>query len=228
MYRTERRVIALLLVAVLSIQLSSAAEGIDVSQVTCNKLSLGDWQCMVNNGKSFAIVEAYDGGYHYGESVASCVGNAWAAGMAHVDIYGFFCPNCNGNNPCGSAVNSMLDSLSSQGVRYGGVWLDVEDCDGCWNDQASNVGFIKECVAAAQARGVTVGIYTSDYEWQTVTGMSTAFSDLQLWYAHYDGNNSFDDTWAHSFGGWSVGAMKQYYDSSSVCFSDADVDWYPN
>ena len=161
-----------------------AAQGIDMSQFICEKLSLQDWQCMVNNGKSFAIIQAWCGGYQYGNAVAQCVSNAWAAGMAHIDVYAFMCPNCNGNNPCASAVNTLLDRLSSDGVQYGQLWFDVEDCDGCWNDVASNVAFVKECVSAAQARGVTVGIYTSYYEWQTVTGMATDFDNLQLWYAN--------------------------------------------
>lgn len=43
-------------------------------------------------------------------------------------------------------------------------------------------------------------------------------------YAHYDGNPSFSDTWAYSFGGWTSPAIKQYNDQGAPCIS-ADLNW---
>jgi hypothetical protein len=54
------------------------------------------------------------------------VADAWNAGLAHVDVYAFMCPNCAGNNPPSSAVSSIVNYLSSHGVRYGQLWFDVE------------------------------------------------------------------------------------------------------
>jgi hypothetical protein len=236
-------VFALALVALVT--RSEAALGIDVSIFECPKLALSDWQCMANNGKSFAIIEVWNGGYQWDSSSADCVANAWAAGFAHVDVYAFLCPNCGGNNPCSSAMNQIVSNLRGQGINFGQLWIDVEQCDGCWNDADSNVAYIKDCVSTAQSLGVTVGIYSSYYEWQQTVGGQGGFSDLQLWvciprlwgvvcvgrwltllvvqYAHYDGNANFSDSWAYQFGGWAQPAMKQcalvFYNRSS-CISD--------
>jgi hypothetical protein len=35
------------------------------------------------------------------------------------------CPNCNGNNPPDQAIQSLYNSLQSQSVQYGMIWLDV-------------------------------------------------------------------------------------------------------
>lgn len=75
----------------------------------------------MQNGKSFAIIQAWCGGYGYGSSVASCVSNAWAAGMAHVDVYAFLCPNCDGNVPCSGAIQKIHDNLANEGVQFGMV-----------------------------------------------------------------------------------------------------------
>ena len=52
--------------------------------------------------------------------------------MAHVDVYAFMCPNCRGNNPGSEAVDRIVQGL--QGITYGQLWFDIEQCDGCWND----------------------------------------------------------------------------------------------
>lgn len=50
------------------------------------------------------------------------------------------------------------------------LWFDIEQCSGCWADDATNVAFIHAAVAQAQSMGVKVGIYSSDYEWSVTVG----------------------------------------------------------
>eukprot|EP01121_Diplochlamys_sp_Union-15-3_P006484 TRINITY_DN1697_c0_g1_i1.p1 TRINITY_DN1697_c0_g1~~TRINITY_DN1697_c0_g1_i1.p1 ORF type:complete len:222 (+),score=39.59 TRINITY_DN1697_c0_g1_i1:56-721(+) len=206
--------------------LSLATLGVDMSQAQCASATLSDWQCIVKSGYTFAIIEAWDGGYGQNPNIASCVANAWAAGMNHVDVYVFICPNCGGNNPASSAISGLISSLSSQGVNYGMMWFDIEQCSGCWNDAASNVAFIQDGVNAAVNAGVHIGMYSSEYEWSQTVGGSTAFNSYPLWYAHYDNNPSFSDSGAYQFGGWSRPAIKQYYDQGP-CGVSVDVDYYP-
>lgn len=63
-------------------------------------------------------------------SPVGCSNEAWAAGMAHVDVYVFMCPNCDGNNPPDQIMNNIVNQLTSDGVKYGMLWMDVEQCDG--------------------------------------------------------------------------------------------------
>lgn len=75
-----------------------------------------------------------------------------------------------------------------------------------------------------------MGIYSSYYEWQSVTGSagssSGALTSLPLWYAHYDGADNFNDWGSLAFGGWGGPNMKQYVGDTTVCGIDVDLDCY--
>jgi len=53
---------------------------------------------------------------------------------------------------------------------------------------------------------------------------TTRFSNLPLWYAHYDGSPSFSDF--VPFGGWGRPVMKQYQGTTGVCGTSIDLDFY--
>ncbi|ELR23388.1 Lysozyme, putative [Acanthamoeba castellanii str. Neff] len=228
-------VVAIVLASFAALPPAEAAKGLDVSLQDCASITPAQWRCLrEQEGFSFAIIEAWNGGFQLNQKLAYCVSNAWAAGFAHVDIvhyYAFLCPNCGGNNPPANAVSAIDNYLKSNNVQYGQLWFDIEQCTGCWNDDASNFAFIKQAVASAQRLGMSVGIYSSDYEWGATVGASTrGFPGLPLWYAHYDNMPSFNDAWAYSFGGWTRPAIKQYYDrDSGACgVTNIDLDWYPD
>lgn len=209
-------------------QKGGGAFGVDISLQTCESgVSIDTWKCLVNQGFSFAIIEAWNGGYQFNKNISKCVNDAWSVGMRHVDVYAFMCPNCRGNNPPQTAVDTLVEGLSN--VRFGQLWFDIEQCDGCWNDYASNVNYVQQLVnrGVAHLGSSRVGLYSSSYEWQITMGGSKDFSHLPLWYAHYDNDPSFSDRWAFTFGGWSQPSIKQYNDHGSGCSINADIDWYP-
>jgi len=207
---------------------SLATEGVDMSGGLCDDMTLSEWQCLVSSGYKFAVVQVWQGGYMYTSKIAQCVSQAWQAGMQHVDVYAFMCPNCQGNNPPQNAISTMVDNLRSQKVNFGMLWIDVEQCSGCWSaDLSVNCQYVANAAHAATNMGVNVGIYSSLYEWeQTVGSGCTSVSNYPLWYAHYDGNPSFSDTAEYHFGGWTKPAIKQY-DDHGPCTS-VDVNWYPD
>jgi GH25 family lysozyme M1 (1,4-beta-N-acetylmuramidase) len=204
---------------------AGATLGVDMSQQECAAMAESDWQCLVNSGYDFSIIQTFRGGYQFNNDILTCVNNAWNAGMSHVDVYMFMCPNCDGNNPPDQVVEKVIWNLGNMSVRYGMLWFDIEQCSGCWNDPESNAEWLTQAVNAAINLGVHVGIYSSDYEWGATVGTFAGFSSLPLWYAHYDDQPNFDDTWAFSFGGWTQPSIKQYFDSGPC--SSVDVNWYP-
>ncbi|KAL9644452.1 hypothetical protein ABK040_016579 [Willaertia magna] len=227
--------ITLLLVALCCfISYSLAVLGVDMSLQQCQSASLSNWQCLRNQGFEFAIIEAWNGGYQYNANIKKCVDDARAAGFKYVDVYAFMCPNCRGNNPASTAVNYMLGRLHNEGVNYGQLWVDVEQCSGCWTGTLSqNCNYVAEAIQSAnsyfqnEGAGRKVGVYSSMYEWQQTVGTCSYFSQYQLWYAHYDNVPNFSDSWAYKFGGWSSPAIKQYYDHGpSQCGVDVDVNYY--
>jgi len=156
--------------------------------------------------------------------IRTCVDDAHKAGFDIVDVYAFLCPRCSGNNPPASAIDKIIDNLKD--VKYNVLWLDVEQCSGCWDSDAANRDFISKAAKAAEAKKVKVGIYSSTGEWASTVGSWTELRNLPLWYAHYDGRPSFDDWPAMKFGGWDKPTMKQYGDSGPC--ASVDVDWYPD
>jgi len=158
-------------------------------------------------------------------NIATCVANAWSAGMQAVDVYVFMCPNCKGNSDPANVTATIVESLQSQNVQYNTMWFDVEQCNGCWNDASSNTAYLQTAVGQAQSMNVNVGIYSSKYEWAQTVGTSEDFSNLPLWYAHYDGQENFNDTSSYSFGGWTSPNTKQYAENGPC--TNVDLDYRP-
>jgi GH25 family lysozyme M1 (1,4-beta-N-acetylmuramidase) len=78
-----------------------------------------------------------------------------------------------------------------------------------------------------------VGIYSSHYEWVSLLGNDTYcsdFTDIPLWYAHFDKDPSFDDYAKYQFGGWKQPMIKQYIDltRNTVCGFTVDQDYMPD
>jgi len=109
------------------------------------------------------------------------------------------------------------------GFPIGRMWLDIEEDPGNRGATAVNSA-IAEAVTACQAQGgVECGIYTSPGFWETYTNDTHAFTDVPLWWAHYDKKTSLD-TWADdAFGGWTDPVAKQWA-TQPLC-GIGGVDW---
>jgi len=174
---------------------------------------------MKNNGKSFGIVRVYQSNGKVDPNGPSSISNAWKGGMSHVDGYIFPCYSC--GNAAGQ-IDATVNNLS--GTKYGMLWLDIEGTQ-YWSSTASNnVKFLHEMVDRAQAKGVSLGIYSSNSQWTPIMGSSHDFASLPLWYAHYDGVDNYSDFAA--FGGWSKPSIKQYAGTTSTCSASVDLNYY--
>jgi len=199
--------------------------GIDFSAQIGEGLNSGDFTCLKSNGMDFAVIQTWQGGYQWNSAIAANVEDAWKAGLAHVDVYIFMCPNCEANSNGADVVKTVVDGLSSKGVKYGMIWFDVEQCTGCWYDASQNANYLASGINQAVSMGAKIGVYSSMYEWSSTVGSYTGFSKYPQWYAHYDGVASFADG-MYKYGGWSSPSIKQYNDHGP-CFS-VDVNWYPD
>lgn len=120
-----------------------------------------------------------------------------------------------------------------KGATYGMIWFDIEvnPSSGCgWGTSySSNCDYLQQLIEAAVAKGAKPGVYSSEYEWETVMGSRyacTAAKSYPLWYAHYDNNPSFSDWSSTAFGGWTSPAIKQYQGDVKWCSFDVDADYY--
>ena len=90
-----------------------------------------------------------------------------------------------------------------------------------------------DLVSEVRKLGQKVGIYSSHWEWTQIFGddkYCSNFTDVPLWYAHFDGVKTFDDFNNLPFGGWTQPQMKQYIDltRNTVCGVPVDQDYWPS
>lgn len=105
-------------------------------------------------------------------------------------------------------VTDFLDTAAFADIPLGAhnpLWLDCETYEADGSNPGLNV--ISQAVAACRDRGIAVGIYTGKFWWRDHTGDSTAFKDLPLWQANYNGIQALE---APGFGGWTEQAGHQW------------------
>jgi hypothetical protein len=146
--------------------------------------------------------------------------------MQHVDVYAFMCPNCAGNGV--GAVGTLVNYLATNNVNYGMIWLDIEQCQGCWSgDLSANCAWVGGLIQKYQSLGVHIGIYASPYEWSITVGSGCNYNQFPLWWADYNGDPSFGGF--SPFGGWSAPSIHQFADSAgNSCGISIDRNWYPS
>ena len=197
---------------------ATATIGGDISQ----EFSTSTFECCRREGWDFMITRAYRSNGEVEPVAGPNIRNSKAAGIPYTDIYHF---------PCSygvSAAAQVAADINAVGRIFGMLWFDIEtneDSRCAWRaDKNENCQFLGELISAGHANGVKMGIYASVYMWESIMGSCTVGSSLALWYAHYDGRQTFSDF--SPFGGWSRPAMKQYGDAVGYCGINSDADWY--
>ena len=71
------------------------------------------------------------------------------------------------------AVAKTLAAVAPGNLTYTHVWLDIEQCSGCWQSAAANEAYIQKVALYAKSRGLSVGFYSSPGEWPQVREVNT-------------------------------------------------------
>ncbi|KAH3744709.1 glycoside hydrolase family 25 protein [Pelomyxa schiedti] len=213
-------VVGIVLVCLVGLEQVYCYSGIDMSST----LVEANAECLVSKGYHFTVSRCFRSNGEVDTAVVASSKAAWNGGMSYFDVYFFPCFSC--GDPAGQ-VSTSVQYLTSNSVKYGMMWFDVEGPGTYWgNSTSANQNFFTSLVAQAKSMGVTIGVYTSKSQWQPIMGSSyTGGAAYPLWYAHYDNNPSFSDYVA--FGGWTTPSVKQYEGTTSLCNQSVDLDWYP-
>ncbi|TNV75744.1 hypothetical protein FGO68_gene141 [Halteria grandinella] len=222
----------LVVASILAIVISK--RGADFGPDWANNFSVQDLQCLKSTGIEFLIIRGWQKYGAMDNTTINAHANANKVGFDWVDTYLFPCRTMNATDQ----VNQLVANLTQAKAQFGKIWLDVEinPWPGCgWDTFSfeSNCEFLKELVQAVRNANQTVGIYSSHYEWTSLFGTDTAcshFTDVPLWYAHFDSNKTFDDYYRLPFGGWTKPMIKQYIDltRNTVCGFTIDQDYIPD
>ena len=80
------------------------------------------------------------------------------------------------------AMDDFVYYLNLDGVKYGQIWLDIEQGGGWSTDLGANCQYVRNAVAALLAQGVVVGVYSSEGE--VYTPMRSVL--VSKWWADFD------------------------------------------
>ncbi|KAG0165722.1 hypothetical protein DFQ28_008132 [Apophysomyces sp. BC1034] len=213
----------------LGVALVAAKTGVDVASLT----TVAQFQCAKNYGYSAAIVRCYFEAYGAnpgGKIDGNCqanYNNAINAGLP-VDLYMF---PCTGRSTCKSPatqVQEIIDYVGARNMKVGRLWLDVEvdPASNNWPDHTSSRNTLVQFKNKLNGSGWKWGVYSSLYQWQTVTGDRNWVLDssVPIWYSHYDEQLTFSDF--SSFGGWTRPTIKQYVGDGKFCGTSFDKNFY--
>lgn len=153
---------------------SNGVQGVDLSS-WCGEST---WGCLKSKGYSFGIVREYEEICAVDPNGVHSVANAWAAGIAHVDIYLYPAIAC-GTSP-ETQVDQTIDSMGS--IPFGMLWFDIES--GGSQGPARDHSWLTAAAGHAVARlgKSRVGIYSSAYMWSVCMGSYSDFNWLPIWY----------------------------------------------
>jgi len=195
---------------------NSGAYGVDVS----SWVGQSTWTCIKNANYNFAIVREFMQTCQVDPNGVHTVANAWAAGLAHVDVYLF--PSYGCGTPASGQVDAIINTMG--GIPFGQIWIDIET--GGQGSAANNYNWMMEALNHGTSRlgPGRMGVYSSRYMWSQVMPGYNGPTNYPLWYANYDGVPSFDNFPA--FAGWTSPSMKQFAGDVSVCGADVDLNWW--
>lgn len=202
----------------------SRAYGIDTS----TRIHREQWAELVGrHGLAYAVVRCHRSNGLLDANAPATILDAHAAGVPRVDVYHF--PHWSPERGHAAAqVNASVNALRQAGAAFRCYWIDVELLDGApsggWSgDPAKNARFLRELVEAAEALGLSVGIYSLASAWKALMGSDTSFGQgrYPLWYAHPDDHADFNDF--VPFGGWKQPSIKQYRHDTTLSLAAGSV-----
>jgi len=194
-----------------------SVRGVDLSE-PCAETA---FRCMKTAGYDSAVIRVYQSNGRVDPNGHTTVEHSRAAGMTRTDVYMFPCHSCGDG---GAQVRAAVDNLRSNNASYGTFWFDIEGPQYWSTDKASNSAFFEAMVTEAKSLDQHIGVYTSASQWDPIMGAYRGGASYPLWYAHYDGNPSFNDF--APFGGWTKPDMKQFRGTTTLCGCGVDLNYY--
>ncbi|KAK0428743.1 hypothetical protein QR680_010984 [Steinernema hermaphroditum] len=180
------------------------------------------FECLRHAGYDYAFVGAYDpsgDGQVYPYAGQNLI-NAHNAGFG---TYAYFTPSLQSSKSPMQQFTEIYNHFHNHNMILTEIWLQVTHPIGWPNNAQGNINFISQILKIASLYKVKVGIYTSWYDWEQITG-NWRLEGHPLWYWNTNGigneasgSNDFKDF--RPFGGFTHkdGFMKQYTQGLVEC-----------
>ena len=160
-----------------------------------------------------------------------CFGSEWAWAGNRPSVYlntnappaDYSAPGCTTTSCTGHAYGVAAAAYAMQAVKANSAlpimwWLDVETKNTWPQDPAANTAVIQGFVDELSSAGLTVGVYSTPYQWGVITG-GAAFG-LPLWEAGAPQNDPGSYCTGHPFAGgraWLAQTVAGGFDNDIAC-----------
>ncbi|RCN34235.1 hypothetical protein ANCCAN_19924 [Ancylostoma caninum] len=196
------------------------------------QMALSGAKCIKSSGYSTVFVRGYAPASNglFDSAACSNVNNANSAGLG-TEVYMTPQPRYTSKNGT-QQFDELYNGLKKCNVVIRSVWIQVTSPVNWNSSPAFNVNFLNSIISRASQYGVTVGIYTNQYDWNQITsGASGSPNGLMLWYWSVNGSGVSGETAANfndfrAFGYWNAPNAKQFAQVESVCGYTVNRDVY--
>ncbi|UMM35494.1 hypothetical protein L5515_008091 [Caenorhabditis briggsae] len=212
--------------AVVSVD-ASYAYGVDLAVPA----TLAQMNCLKTSRYAAVFLRAFapTGSGVFDTTSVNNIRNAYSAGLG-IEVY--MTPQPLSSLQGYQQLDLLYNGLTNNGITIRSVWIQVTSPANWQKSATTNVNFINSIVSRAKQYGLTVGIYTNQYDWSQITGnWATLSSDVLLWYWHVLGGGvtgetpaTFDDF--RAFGSFKKASVKQFAQVESVCSLTVNRDVY--
>ncbi|CAI5442770.1 unnamed protein product [Caenorhabditis angaria] len=193
--------------------------------------TLSALQCVKKAGYQAIFVRAYNPSGQGSFDTNSCntIQNAYSAGLG-IEVY--LTPQPSSTKQGYQQLDEVYQGLTAKGITIRSIWIQVTSPANWKNGATANVNFINSIIARARQYGLTVGVYTSYYDWNQITnGWTNVGSDVLLWYWNVLGGGVAGESPANfqdfrAFGCWTAPTVKQFAQVETVCGLTVNRDVY--
>uniref|UniRef100_A0A1I7T5V5 Lysozyme n=1 Tax=Caenorhabditis tropicalis TaxID=1561998 RepID=A0A1I7T5V5_9PELO len=181
-----------------------------------------DMDCIRDQGYKSVFVRALNpiGNTYFDVEVLNTINNAYQAGLGS-EIY--ITPSINSTRSGGEQISLVYQNLHENEINVRSIWIQVTSPSNWEAPMAARIQFIQDMIQRSKDLGLSVGIYTSFYDWLEITGgWNTFSSEVFLWYWHVLGVGPDGETIPtledfRPFGPWRQATVKQFGQVEKVC-----------
>uniref|UniRef100_A0A8R1DF51 Lysozyme n=1 Tax=Caenorhabditis japonica TaxID=281687 RepID=A0A8R1DF51_CAEJA len=162
-------------------------------------------------------------------NAVTTIRNAYSAGLG-IEVY--MTPQPISSLQGYQQFDLLYNGLVNNGITVRAIWIQVTSPANWQKSTSININFINSIIARAKQYGLTVGIYSNQYDWNQITGnWVTLSSDILLWYWNVYGPGVSGETKPNftdfrAFGPFKNASVKQYGQAESVCQITVNRDVY--
>ncbi|CEF67772.1 Glycoside hydrolase, superfamily domain-containing protein [Strongyloides ratti] len=186
-------------------------------------LTTSQFSCIKSSGYSAVFTQIYSASNGGTVDTNGCqsVINAYQVGLG-TEVY--INPSPQSSKQSYMQFDEAYQQLKNANINVRTIWLKVTNPVLWYQNPSNNINFIQGMITRARSYGVTLGIFTSWYDWYQITASTTTFQqyNLPLWYWNTlgfgpsaEGSANFNDF--RTFGGWSSPMAKEYALNESCC-----------